>query len=137
MGHRRFVRKREVSQRTTAFMDPKYPRSYGGKSQNGPAAEVEPAHSKQDSSQFQTPGTVNSRRGIQTSLPSSPPSTIQKNLAELAEELKIDESSAMTIEHAKSCNGTRMQNFSVTELTTLKPKHKDVWRRMTRSRNQN
>ena len=32
----------------------------------------------------------------------------------------------MAIEHAKSCNDTRTQNCSVTELTFLKPKHKDV-----------
>ena len=41
----------------------------GGGSHNGAAAEDEPAHSGQESSQFQTPGTVNSRRGTQTGLP--------------------------------------------------------------------
>ena len=41
-------------------MDPNDPRSHGGESHNGPAAEVEPAHAEQESSQFQTPGTANS-----------------------------------------------------------------------------
>jgi hypothetical protein len=71
-------------------MDPKDPRSHGGESHNGPAAEVELAHSEQDSSQFQTPGTMNSRRDTETGLPSSPSSTVQRNLAKLAEKLTID-----------------------------------------------
>jgi hypothetical protein len=60
MGYSRFERNREVPQSSTIFMDPNDPRSHGGESHNGPAAEVEPAHSEQDSSQFQTPGTVHS-----------------------------------------------------------------------------
>ena len=38
---------------------PNDPRSHSGEFHNGPAAEVEPAHAEQESSQFQTPGTVN------------------------------------------------------------------------------
>jgi hypothetical protein len=60
MGYSRFERNREVLQSPMVFMDPNDPRSNGGESHNGPAAEVEPAHSERDSSQFQTPGTVNS-----------------------------------------------------------------------------
>ena len=41
-------------------MDPNDPRSHSGESHNGPAAEVEPVHAEQESSQFQTPGTANS-----------------------------------------------------------------------------
>ena len=60
MGFSRFERNREVLQSPTVFMDPNDPRSHGGESHNGPAAEVEPAHAEQESSQFQTPGTANS-----------------------------------------------------------------------------
>ena len=49
-------------------MDPNDPLA-AGESHNGAAAEEEPAHSDHDSSQFETPGTVNSRRGTQTGLP--------------------------------------------------------------------
>ena len=38
---------------------PNDPRSHGEESHNGQAAEVEPAYLEQHSSQFQTPGTVN------------------------------------------------------------------------------
>jgi hypothetical protein len=106
-------------------MDPNDPRSYGGESHNGPAAEEEPAHAEQESSQFQTPGTANSRRGTQTGLPSSP-ATVRRNLANRAEELKNDESSVTSIEHAKRCTDIRAEIFSVMELTFLKKKHKDA-----------
>jgi len=78
-------------------MDPNDPRSHSGESHNGPAAEEEPAHAEQESSQFQTPGAVNSRRGTQTGLASSPASTVLRNLANPAEELKNDESSVTLI----------------------------------------
>jgi hypothetical protein len=45
-------------------MDPNDSRSQGGESHSGPAAEVEPAHAEQDSSQFQTPGTVNTMSAV-------------------------------------------------------------------------
>ena len=105
---------------------PNDPRSHGGESHNGPAAEVEPAHAEQESSQFQTPGTVNSRRGTQTGLPSSPASTVLRNLANPAEELKNDESSVTLIEHTKRCIDIRAEIFSVMELKFLKKKPKDA-----------
>ena len=105
-------------------MDPDDPLSAGG-SHNGAAAEDEPAHSRQESSQFQTPGTVNSRPGTQTGLPSSPPSTIQRNLEQLAEELKTDDSSAISSVHAKSCNDVREQICSVLDLSFLKLKYRN------------
>ena len=59
MGFSRFERNREVPQSPTVFMDPNDPRSHSGESHNGQAAEVEPAYLERDSSQFLTPGTVN------------------------------------------------------------------------------
>ena len=82
-------------------MVPNGSRSHGGESHNGPAAEEEPAHAERESSQFQTPGTVNSRRGTQTGLPSSPASTVLRNLTNRAEELKVDKLSVTSIEHTK------------------------------------
>ena len=107
-------------------MDPNDPLSHAGDSHNGPAAEEEPAHAEHESSQFQTAGTVNSRRGTQTGLPSSPASTVLRNLTNPAEELKNDESSVTSIEHAKRCTDIRAEIFSVMELTFLKKKHKDA-----------
>ena len=49
-----------------------------------------------------------------------------RNLANLAEELKNDESSVTSIEHAKRCTDIRAEIFSVMELTFLKKKHKDA-----------
>jgi len=46
-------------------MDPNDPRSHGGESHNGPAAEEEPANAEQESSQFQIPGIVNSSGELQ------------------------------------------------------------------------
>jgi len=109
-------------------MDPSDPRSHGGEPQNGPAAEEEPAHSEQDSSQFQTLGTVNSRRGTQTGLPNSPPATIFRDLAELVGELKgvgTDEP-AVPIDHPKSCNIVRAQICSMTDPAFLKSKYKEA-----------
>jgi hypothetical protein len=105
-------------------MDPNDPRSHGGESHNGPATEEEPVHAEKESSRIQTSGTVNSRRGTQTGLPSSPASIVLRNLANRAEELKNDESSVTSIEHAKSCTDIRAEIFSVMELTFLKKKHK-------------
>ena len=80
------------------------PGSHVGEPQNGPAAEEEPAYSNQDSSLLQTPGTVNSRRGTQTGLPTSPPTTIVKDLAEIAGDLSDDgtDKPAVPIEHTKN-----------------------------------
>jgi hypothetical protein len=64
---------------------------------------------------------VNSRRGTQTGLPSSPASTVLRILANRAEEPKINESSVTSFEHAKRCTDVRAEILSVMELTT--PKH--------------
>ena len=89
-------------------MDPSDSRSQGGGPQNGSAAEEEPAHSEQDSSPYQTPGTVNSRRGTQSGLPNTPPTTILKDLDELAGELP-----AVPIEHSRSYNIIQAQICSI------------------------
>jgi len=55
------------------------PGSHVGEPQNGPAAEEEPVHSNQDSSQFKTIGTVTSRRGTQSGPAHFLSSTIRKD----------------------------------------------------------
>ena len=99
-----------------------------GEPQNGPAAEEELAHSNQDSSLLQTPRTVNSRRGTQTGLPTSPPTTIVKDLAEIAGNLSDDgtDKPAVPIEHSEKCNSVREQIGSLTELSFLKLKFKEA-----------
>ena len=103
-------------------------RSHGGEQLNGPAAEEEPAHSEQDSSPFQTPGTVNSRRGTQSGLPSTPPTTILKDLAELAGDLKDagTDKPATPTEHSIKCSSVRDDICSLTDLAFLKPKYKEA-----------
>ena len=94
--------------------------SHGGEQQNGPAAEEEPAHSEQDNSPFQTPGTVNSRRGTQSGLPNSPSATILKD-HELAGELP-----AVPIEHSRSCNIVQAQICSMADPAFLTSKYKEA-----------
>jgi hypothetical protein len=100
--------------------------SHGGEPQNGPAAEEETAHSEQDSSPFQTPGTVNSRRGTQSGLPDSPSTTILKDLAELEEDLKDagTDKPATATEHSIKCSSVRDDICSMTDLGFLKLKYK-------------
>ena len=102
--------------------------SHGGEQQNGPAAEEEPARSEQDSSPFQTPGTVNSRRGTQSGLPSTPPTTILKDLAEIAEDLKDagTDKPAIPIEHSRSCNIVQAQICSMADPAFLTSKYKEA-----------
>ena len=99
------------------------PGSHGGEQQNGPAAEEEPAHSDQDSSPFQTPGTVNSRRGTQSGLPNFPSATTLKDLDELAGELLVP---AVPIEHSRSRNIVQAQICSMTDPAFLTSKYKEA-----------
>ena len=60
-----------------------------GEPQNGPAAEEEPVHSNQDSSQFKTTGTVISRRGTQSGLAHFLSSTIHKDFNSTSSMIKL------------------------------------------------
>ena len=91
-GPRRFERNRELPRSYTVFvMDPPdNPHgSQVGEPQNGPAAEEEPVHSNQDSSQFKTIGTVISRRGTQSGLAHFLSSTTHKDLSSTSSMIKF------------------------------------------------
>ena len=60
-----------------------------GEPQNGPAAEEEPVHSNQDSSQFKTIGTVISRRGTQSGRAHFLSSTTHKDLSSTSSMIKF------------------------------------------------